>query len=245
MLVAYDDRLTEHLAGFEHPERPDRVRVVARELERRGMFDERIDTVVARPDELARVHTRPYIELVQRECRSLESGDAALLSTGDTAIDAGSYDAAARAAGGTLAALDRVCAERRGAFALVRPPGHHAEPARGMGFCVFNNAALAARTFSLKTGGKALIADIDFHHGNGTQALGRQRVIIPLDARQSRMSRNGRSGRQLRRKWRSARKRAVAGIRDRYRGIRGDLDADAAYAGPDRAARIARRKRRL
>ena len=66
MLVAYDDRLTEHLSGFEHPERPDRVRVVARELERRGMFDERIDTAVARPDELARVHTRRYIELVQR-----------------------------------------------------------------------------------------------------------------------------------------------------------------------------------
>jgi len=102
---------------------------------------------------------------------SLESDDAALLSTGDTAIDAGSYDAAARAAGGTLAALDRVCAEHRSAFALVRPPGHHAEPARGMGFCVFNNAGLAARTFSLKTGAKALIADIDFHHGNGTQAL--------------------------------------------------------------------------
>jgi acetoin utilization deacetylase AcuC-like enzyme len=56
-------------------------------------------------------------------------------------------------------------------FALVRPPGHHAEPARGMGFCVFNNAALAARTFSLETGGNALIADIDYHHGNGTQAL--------------------------------------------------------------------------
>jgi acetoin utilization deacetylase AcuC-like enzyme len=171
MLVAYDDRLTEHLAGVEHPERPDRVRVVARELERRGMLDERIDTVVARPDELARVHTRRYIELVERECLWLESTDAAVLSTGDTTIDASSYDAAARAAGGTLAALDRVCAERRSAFALVRPPGHHAEPARGMGFCVFNNAALAARTFSLKTGGKALIADIDYHHGNGTEAL--------------------------------------------------------------------------
>jgi acetoin utilization deacetylase AcuC-like enzyme len=171
MLVAYDDRLTEHLAGVDHPEQPDRVRVVARELERRGMFDERIDTAVARPDELACVHTPHYIALVERECLWLDSAGATLLSTGDTAIDAGSYDAAARAAGGTLAALDRVCAERRSAFALVRPPGHHAEPARGMGFCMFNNAALAATTFSLKTGGKALIADIDYHHGNGTQAL--------------------------------------------------------------------------
>jgi acetoin utilization deacetylase AcuC-like enzyme len=94
-----------------------------------------------------------------------------MLSTGDTVIDAGSYDAAARAAGSTLAALGRVCAENRSAFALVRPPGHHAEPARGMGFCVFNNAALAARTFGLETGRSALIADIDYHHGNGTQAL--------------------------------------------------------------------------
>ena len=93
------------------------------------------------------------------------------LSTGDTEIDASSYDGALHAAGGTLAALERVSAESRAAFALVRPPGHHAEPARGMGFCLFNNAAVAARAFTAETGEPAIVADIDYHHGNGTQAL--------------------------------------------------------------------------
>jgi acetoin utilization deacetylase AcuC-like enzyme len=108
---------------------------------------------------------------VQRECERLDAHAVASLSTGDTEIDASSYDGARRAAGGALAALEAVMNQRRAAFALVRPPGHHAEPARGMGFCLFNNAAVAARAFIAETGEAALIADIDYHHGNGTQAL--------------------------------------------------------------------------
>ncbi|MBV8602787.1 MAG: histone deacetylase, partial [Candidatus Eremiobacteraeota bacterium] len=86
-------------------------------------------------------------------------------------IDPSSWDAAVRAAGATLVALEAACDERRGAFAVVRPPGHHAEPGRGMGFCLFNNAGIAARAFVARHGGRALVIDFDYHHGNGTAAL--------------------------------------------------------------------------
>jgi acetoin utilization deacetylase AcuC-like enzyme len=171
MLVAYDESLTRHLAGASHVEAPDRVRAVAAELLVRGLLEERIGTRCATEFEIGLAHDSGYIERTKRECERLDAGGIGALSTGDTEIDATSYEGALRAAGGTLAALERVDAEQRAAFAVVRPPGHHAEPARGMGFCLFNNAAIAARAFTAHTGRPAIVADIDYHHGNGTQAL--------------------------------------------------------------------------
>jgi acetoin utilization deacetylase AcuC-like enzyme len=171
VLVAYDDAFTRHLAGAGHLEDPDRVQVVAAELAARGMMSERIAVRPATRAELARVHDERYTELARRECERLAESEYGMLSTGDTAIDRGSFTGALLAAGGTLAALDRLAVENRAAFALVRPPGHHAEPGRGMGFCLFNNAGIAAKTYALETGRGALIADFDYHHGNGSQAL--------------------------------------------------------------------------
>jgi acetoin utilization deacetylase AcuC-like enzyme len=171
VIVAYDEKFTRHLAGMEHPEHPGRVRAVADELARRGLLVDRIDGLPAAPDSVVRVHPAAYVERVKSECERLGPDSYTDLSTGDTTIDSGSYEGALLAVGGTLAALDRVVTENRAAFAIVRPPGHHAEPARGMGFCMFNNAGIAARTYVLETGRPALVADFDYHHGNGTEAI--------------------------------------------------------------------------
>ncbi len=171
MIVAYDDALLAHLADVSHPERPDRVRVAAAALASAGMLADRVTPRPASIEELARVHPAAYIELVRRECAALESNEAANLTTGDTTIDAGSYDAARLASGAALVALEATLARNAASFALVRPPGHHAEPARGMGFCVFNNAAVAARTFLAGGGERVLLIDFDYHHGNGSEAL--------------------------------------------------------------------------
>lgn len=121
----------------------------------------------ASDEELRGAHALEYLELAKRECEAV--GRAHYLSTGDVVVDDSSLAVARRAAGGAIVAMEHAVETRKPTFALVRPPGHHAEAKAGMGFCLFNNAAIAARSFLQKNGGRVLVVDFDYHHGNGTQ----------------------------------------------------------------------------
>ena len=120
-------------------------------------------------EELELCHARGYIELAQVDVAS----GADSLRTGDTNVGPRSFEVALRAAGGVMNAVDAVMTGKvRNAFCAVRPPGHHARPAQGMGFCLFNNIAIGARHAQKKHGAeKILIVDWDVHHGNGTQDI--------------------------------------------------------------------------
>lgn len=170
MLIVYDSLYAEHLKGIRHPESPDRVTGAAAFLSERGQFENVVAARDASVEEIERVHAAGYVDLVRSEAARLNT-HAGYLSTGDTVVDGRSFAVALRAAGGAIVAAERAYDGRRAAFALVRPPGHHAESRRGMGFCVFNNAAIAARAVQARSGARVLIVDFDYHHGNGTQAL--------------------------------------------------------------------------
>lgn len=159
----------DHLRNVVHPERPDRVEAVGRRLRADGVLVDSLAARDASDEELARVHPQAYIELVRREIAAVT--EARYLSTGDTLVDASSFRVARRAAGGAIAAAQASAAGKEAVFALVRPPGHHAEPTRGMGFCLFNNVAVAARALQAGFGGRVLVVDFDYHHGNGTEAV--------------------------------------------------------------------------
>jgi acetoin utilization deacetylase AcuC-like enzyme len=165
--LAADPVCKEHHTGSRHPERPQRFDAALGALDGLDLLP--IAPRVATEDEVALCHARQYIRLVERE---VVTGFHEL-STGDTIISTKSLDAALRAAGGVLNAVDAVLKkEARNAFCIVRPPGHHATPVRGMGFCLFNNIAVAARYAQKQYGvGRVLIADWDVHHGNGTQDI--------------------------------------------------------------------------
>lgn len=145
------------------------MEVVASRLRAGGTLAETVDARDATDDEILRVHTSGYLELLKREIAALRR--PSYLSTGDVVVDARSFEVARRAAGGAIAAAEACDTGREAVFALIRPPGHHAEPSRGMGFCLLNNAAIAARAYQAGSGGRVLVVDFDYHHGNGTQAI--------------------------------------------------------------------------
>lgn len=161
----------QHLTGEGHPERPERFDAVLQALNRTHLIEGLISIKArsATDDEIGACHSRQYIETVKQDF----ARGSRELSTGDTAISPRSLDIALKAAGGILNAVDAVVEGiSRNAFCIVRPPGHHATPDRGMGFCIFNNVAVGARYAQRKHQlGKVLIADWDVHHGNGTQDI--------------------------------------------------------------------------
>jgi acetoin utilization deacetylase AcuC-like enzyme len=180
--LIYDPIFLEHITPHKHPERWQRVKVVMEMLEalnwlkRDGLIQ--LAPRAATIEELAAVHEREYIQEVeaasyQAEQEEARSGRQTLFFATDTYVSAKSYEAALKAAGAPLVAIDAVMkGEIDNAYCLVRPPGHHAVAESAMGFCLFNNVAIAARYaidhYNLE---RVMIIDYDVHHGNGTQEM--------------------------------------------------------------------------
>jgi len=160
----------DHLTPPGHPERPDRLRAIADALDR-PQFAALLRIAAPHSDmeDILAVHPASYIERIRTAVP--QEGFAAI--DADTFMSPASFTAAMHAVGAACTAVDEVIAGRAtNAFCAVRPPGHHAEPEVAMGFCLFNNAAIAARHAQRRHGlGRVAIVDWDVHHGNGTQAV--------------------------------------------------------------------------
>jgi acetoin utilization deacetylase AcuC-like enzyme len=169
-LYLHHSAYLDHLTPVGHPERPDRLRAIDRILEHeRFQTLQREVAPMGRVQDIARVHPSSYIDMLH----TMAPQDGLVRVDADTTMSPGTWEAAMRGVGGACQAVDEVMSGKVGnAFSASRPPGHHAETARAMGFCLFNNAAVAARYAQQVHGAERVaIVDFDVHHGNGTQDI--------------------------------------------------------------------------
>ncbi|HEY8571855.1 histone deacetylase family protein [Phenylobacterium sp.] len=166
-LYTHSDML-DHRPGEWHPERPERLQAVTDALADASDLDlAPFEAPLVEAADLARVHPQDYVDAIVRAA----PGEGLRQLDADTFMSAGSLNASRRAAGAVVAAVRAVAAgQAERAFCAVRPPGHHAEPALPMGFCIFSNVAVAARAAQAAGLARVAVVDFDIHHGNGTQA---------------------------------------------------------------------------
>ena len=177
--ISHPDCL-KHDMGSGHPESPERLRAIEKELIASGLMQklQRHDAPFATTEQLSRVHDLRYIEAIH----ATAPRQGLIYLDPDTAMNPYSWDAALRAAGAAVLATDLVMAGKvANAFCAVRPPGHHAESSHAMGFCIFNNVAVGVAHALAQHGLQRIaIADFDVHHGNGTELMFRDNPHVML-----------------------------------------------------------------
>jgi acetoin utilization deacetylase AcuC-like enzyme len=169
------DLYLEHKTGEGFPERPARLEAIVNRLKEKGLLAKLLllDPSSAPLEWITAIHTPGYVERLRKACEGAGDGVVSFENSGDVPLCKRSYDVALGAAGGVLRAIDAVMeGKARNGFCAIRPPGHHALKDKAMGFCLFNNVAIAARYIQKKHKlARVLIVDWDVHHGNGTQEL--------------------------------------------------------------------------
>lgn len=174
--IFYDEIFLTHFTGDDHPENADRLKTVISDLRENN---ELLPYLVWPPIKdinkqiLELVHDTDYIALVEKEVAAIQDGEIIYLSTGDTVLSKNSLAVAKKAVAAAITGVDGIMSNQyESAFVLSRPPGHHATASKGMGFCIFNQAAITARYVQDKYNlNNILIVDFDVHHGNGTQDI--------------------------------------------------------------------------